>query len=358
MTIAPRGAPVTLTAYFTEYQGGPATDVTNLQLTVVSLIDESTLFNTSVINHIETGLYAYTYDVPAALPLGSYAATWSADEGSAVEIFTVVEAMAGMGVGPCDIWEPVWTCLDAINLGVTGQALQSATEVLWSLSGQQFGLCTTVLRPCRAECRDALWPAGSTLWPNIWPGQTYPMPFWWQGQWLNLTCATCTTGCSCNVVSEFKLSAPVHDIVEILIDGVLLPSTAYRLDENRIVVRTDGGEWPICNDLSKNATEVGTWSVTARYGVDVPELGKLAVGELACEFAKALSGDECNLPQPIQSLSRQGVNITYVDAQQAYGQGHIGLRFSDMFISTFNPSGLKGRSRVYDVDGSDGRRTG
>lgn len=201
-----------------------------------------------------------------------------------------------------------------------------------------------------------LWPPGSTVWPNIWPGQTYPMPVWWQGQWLNLACASCVTECSCSVVEEFVLEAPIYDIIEIKIDGVILDSTAYRVDNSRFVVRTDGGSWPLCNDLSKNDTEVGTWSVTARYGVPVPDTAAPAVGELACEFVKAILGDDCSLPQPVQSLSRQGVDITFLDPNEAFGQGRTGLRLSDLFISTFNPNGLRGRSRAYDVDGPTGRR--
>src|SRR5690349_202758 len=296
MTAFIRGTTKSFTVQFFQYDGGPLEDVTNIHLKVVSVDDGTTIIDTGTILHIGLGTYSYAYDVPVNLPLGDYIATWTSTEANAAETVTVVEALAGMGTGPCGTWPVTWTCeLTAADAAVTGTALQAASEVLWSLSGQRFGLCSTVLRPCRRGCRDTLWPAGSTLWPNVWPGQTYPMPFWWQGQWLNLTCATCTTGCSCNVVSEFVLPGDVHDIVSIIIDGVELSPSAYRLDNNRIVVRTDGGEWPICNDLSKNDTEVGTWSVTARYGEDLPELGKMAVGELACEFVKVLTDEECTI---------------------------------------------------------------
>jgi hypothetical protein len=263
------------------------------------------------------------------------------------------------GTVPCEAWDVIWPCdLTGIGPTVTGQALQAASEVLWALTGQRFGLCSQTLRPCRRECQGMLWPAGSSIWPNIAPGMTYPLPFWWNGQWLNLTCGSCTTDCSCSSVSEVTLPAPVYDIVTVKIDGVVVTG-GYRVDDNRLLVKTNGTEWPLCNDLSKNDTEVGTWSVTARFGETLPTLGKMAVGELACEFIKAIQNDDsCALPQPVQSVARQGVSITYLDANEAFAQGRVGLRIADMFISTYNPGALRQRARVYNVDGAGIRRAG
>lgn len=362
MTTIIRGQDATLQANFQDFSGGPFVDVTNLSLTIITVSDGSMVLGpTTAITHVATGIYTFVWSVPDALPLGDYVAEWSSDEAPASEILSVIDVSQSVGDGTCDTWPVIWQCdLNSIEgaAAVTGAALVAASNVLWSLSGQRFSVCTSTLRPCRRECSGGLWPIGTTLWPNSWPGQTYPTPYWWNGQWFNLTCANCTSGCSCNVVEEFLLPAPVYRIIEIKIDGVVLSPSAYRVDNNRIVVRLDGGQWPLCNDLSKNDTEVGTWSVTAQWGEDIPELGKIAVGELACEFVKAMTGGACVLPQPVQSIARQGVNITYLDPQQAFGDGRTGLRFSDLFISTYNPGGLRARSRAYDVDGPNPRRTG
>ncbi len=259
-----------------------------------------------------------------------------------------------LGTVACDVWPVTWTCeLTAAQIAVTGVALEFASNALWALSGRQFGLCTVTLRPCRRDCYGMTWPFN-----DGYAGQTYPTPYWWNGQWFNLACSGCLTDCSCSVVSEFVLPAPVYQIVNIKVDGVIVSGSSYRLDDSRIVVRTDGQTWPICNDLSKNDTATGTWSVTAQYGQPVPSSASIAVGQLACEVVKAITGDDCALPQSVQSLARQGVNLTFLDPNELFSERRTGLRFTDMFISTFNPGGLNERSRVYDIDGPNPRRTG
>jgi hypothetical protein len=158
-------------------------------------------------------------------------------------------------------------------------------------------------------------------------------------------------------VSEFLLPAPVHRIVEILIDGAPMPSGSYRLDNNRIVVRTDGGVWPFCNDLSTDDSQPGTWSVTALFGEPIPDGARLAMGQLACEIVRAAGGEDCNLPAGVTQLIRQGVTIQYPDIGSLFSQGRTGLYLVDMFLNTWNPYNLRQRSRVYNVDRPTVRRT-
>jgi len=149
----------------------------------------------------------------------------------------------------------------------------------------------------------------------------------------------------------------VASITQVKVDGVVLDSSAYRLDNANLLVRIDGQRWPFCNDLSKNDTETGTWSVTAQFGEDVPTMGQIAVGELAAQLAKALACDEdCALPQPIQQLTRQGVSVTFLDPNQLFGQGTIGLYQCDLFLATYNPDRLRNRARVFDLDTPSARR--
>ncbi|MFC8423938.1 hypothetical protein ACFUN7_24185 [Streptomyces sp. NPDC057236] len=177
------------------------------------------------------------------------------------------------------------------------------------------------------------------------------------GQWFNLTCGSCSD-CACSVVSEALLPAPVHSVVEVKVDGTPLVTGAYRVDNNRLLVRTDGGRWPRCNDLSRADTEEGTWSVTALFGEEPPEGAALAMGELACQFAKAASGEDCRLPAGVQQLVRQGVTISFPDVGELFEKGRTGLYLVDAFIATWNPNHLRSRSRVYRVDRPTVRRTG
>lgn len=257
--------------------------------------------------------------------------------------------------GPCSDWPVQWTCdVDTLNPAVTGLAVSMATETLWGLTGQRFGLCEVTLRPCRRDC------GSSSFFDDFgppWAGGSYPQPALIGGQWFNLTCGSCHGGCSCSSVAEVLLPAPVLRIVEVKIDGTPLVTGAYRVDNNRLLVRTDGGDWPRCNDLSSADTEADTWSVTAVYGEDLPDGAALAMGQLACEIAKAADGGDCKLPAGLQQLVRQGVTISYPDVGELFRQGRTGLYLVDMFVTTWNPNRLRTRSRVYSVDRPSVRRT-
>lgn len=249
-----------------------------------------------------------------------------------------------------------WTCnVATLNPAVTGLAVASATETLWALSGRRFGLCEVTLRPCRRDCYDGRFY--DDFGPPWTGARSYPQPALIGGQWFNLTCGSCSD-CACGTVSEALLPAPVHSIVEVKVDGTPLVTGAYRVDNNRLLVRTDGGRWPRCNDLTRADSEAGTWSVSARFGEVPPEGAALAMGELACEIAKAADGQDCRLPAGVQQLVRQGVTISYPDVGELFAKGRTGLYLVDMFVATWNPSGLRSRSRVYRVDQPTVRRAG
>lgn len=256
--------------------------------------------------------------------------------------------------GPCSDWPVYWTCdVSAESPALTGYAVNMATRVLWSLSGRRFGTCTTTLRPCRRTCYDSF-PWGWSQWDDTAFPAT-PWPDW--RYWFPLSCGQCMTDCSCSDVSEVVLPSPVSSIVSVKLDGTPMATGSYRVDNNRLLVRTDGQQWPVCNDLSKNDDQPGTWTVTAAYGEDVPASGRMAMGELACEIIKAGRGEDCRLPPGVTSLVRQGVSIQYPDIGQLLKDGRTGLYLTDMFLTSENPDGLKARARVYSVDRPTQRRT-
>lgn len=270
------------------------------------------------------------------------------------QILSTPSGTGDMG-GPCADWPVTWVCeLSTLNPAVTGAAVSMATETLYALTGMRFGLCSVTLRPCRSDCGDG------SFYDDFgppWTARSWPQPALIGGLWFNLTCGGCSSGCSCGSVSEVRLPAPVYDVTEVVIDGVVLAASAYRLDNNRLLVRTDGGQWPRCNDLSEDSGP-GTWSVTARYGEPLPEGAALAMGELACEIAKAADGQDCRLPPGVERLVRQDVTISYPDIGELFKQGRTGLYLVDMFVATWNPAGLRQRSRVYRVDAPTVRRAG
>lgn len=360
MTTFVSGVGGTLIAQFYQFPGGgPLQDLdANPSLSITNLDTAMSIFGPTTIGVVHAGVGTYTYPYTAPVPAGNYESIWlgasSGDPVQANEIFTIASAAAN-SAGPCEPWPVVWCGPLTLSLaGVTGDAVAAATEVLWAKSGRQFGTCNTTLRPCRKDCWGGSWPFWDT-W-NEW-GVGWPFPYQYNGQWFNLGCGGCPGSCSCTILHEVVLPMPVADIIEVKVDGVALPPSSYVVYDRRTLLRVDGQPWPLCNDLNKMDTEVGTWSVTATYGTEVPMMGKMAVGELARELAMACVDDEgCSLPQPVQQLVRQGVSLTFLDPSQVFADGKVGLYRSDLFISTFNPGGISARAQAIDVDGPRARR--
>lgn len=266
--------------------------------------------------------------------------------------------------GPCSAWTPIWTCdVSTASPAMTGYAAQAATEIVWALSGRQFGLCSVTLRPCRKSCMDTTWWStfgGTWYGESAWGlangyGYAYAGPW---GYWTDIACGQCLGSCTCTEISEVDLPSPVSSIVTVKMDGTPMVTGAYRLDNDHLLVRTDGLKWPRCNDLTKDDTQPGTWSITALYGQDVPVGGQLAVGEMACEIMRAMRGEDCRLPAGVQSIARQGVTINFPDAGEFLKEGRTGFDLTDRFLSAVNPYHLTARSRVYSVDRPAHRRTG
>jgi len=268
--------------------------------------------------------------------------------------------MTALDTGPCERW-PV-LCAD-YPVEATPEQIEEAewvaTEYLWMRSKQQYGLCSVTLRPCRKECFPA-WPwIPSSGWYDVsglsWP---FPAPALVGGQWFNIACGSCSSGCSCTSISEVQLPYPVANVTEVKVDGAVLPPSAYRVDDWRLLVRLDGQDWPRCNDLNLADTEADTWSVTAQYGTRVPHGGQLAAGQLATEIAKRCAGASgCLLPATtVQRVQRQGVTKVFFD-DRAFAGGRTGLLYVDMFLSNVNPSNT-GVATIFDIDGERARRVG
>lgn len=237
---------------------------------------------------------------------------------------------------PCG-WEatPCKDCctdaLDALEPAVKEVLSAMAVSILWSATGKQFGLCEVVLRPCRREC--------GSYWGGL------PTPARVGGEWVNLTCGTCTGGCGCSTVSEF-IAENVASIVSVNVDGEELdPLTDVLVYDNRRVVRADGGVWPACQNLSAPDGEDGTWSVTVLQGTPVPAGGETMAGILLCELAKACTGDDgCRLPKRIQSVTRQGISMNFADVWDSIGQQRTGIFEVDLWIEAARSTAHRGAS--------------
>lgn len=252
--------------------------------------------------------------------------------------------------GPCD-WPVDTTCIPDWTSYTNEQrsrAISWATFVLDALTGRQFSQCPVTVRPCGPTCRlqtnYMTYPVGAPS-PNV-PGP-WMVPYVANGTWVN--CA-CSGGCDCAPTCRVDLGIPVAEVTEVKVDGLVLDPSAYQL-VGQWLARVDSGAcWPACQDPSVPDTEAGTFSVTFRPGRALPVAGQIAAGYLAGEFVKACSGIACGLPAQVSSITRQGVDVEFVDPATVFEDGRTGIREVDLFIRAVNPNNLSRRPRVMSPD--------
>lgn len=247
---------------------------------------------------------------------------------------------------PCD-W-PVQPCgpLPEEESGEVYEELRAAaTEVLWALSGRQFGCCPVIYRPCRADC----------------VGQADPLPwggYLSDGKWYNYPCRSCGDRCSCSELCEVRLPGGVCDVTEVTVDGVALGESEYRVDDLSWLVRQGVGCWPTCQDMSKPLGEEGTWGVTYTRGTPVPAGGQRAAGQLMSELWLACENDDkCILPRRVQIFVRGGQPLIALDPMSFLKEGKTGLYFVDLWLAAVNPEARPAAARVISPDAPLGRET-
>lgn len=244
-----------------------------------------------------------------------------------------------------------WSCaFDAETLAEMradpdkGPLLERSEALAWSslasLLAFRLSLCPSLIRPCLKKCGGRTWdvsPVG---------GFGDFSPYISNGKWYN-GCG-CVTDCSCTSLCEVVMPAEVGGIAEVKVDGAVLDPTAYRVDNGNRLVRTDGGCWPSCQNMALDDTEAGTFSVSYYPGLAPNDLLRYAAGLLAAEFYLACSGKECRLPTGVTQISRAGVSMEVQTG--LFAGGSTGITEVDAIIRIYNPSALKGPSRVLSPD--------
>lgn len=261
------------------------------------------------------------------------------------------ECLCGASHMPC--WpRPDTSCCDALEptnptpeqTAQIERTLHVATEIMWRLSGKQFGGCPITVRPCRVAC-------GGQQAYGYWSGNQW-LPFIEAGVWYNSKCDRCgPSGCSCTELCEVDLPGPVAEVIQVKQDGVVIPPTGYRVDNATKLVRLGEDCWPTCQDLNQPDTEVGTMSVTYRRGSAVPQGGTWASGLLACQLMKACTEPgECVLPSNAQRIARQGVTVELTPILLKPGGFNTGIPEVDLWLQSVNPYKSTGRPQVYSID--------
>lgn len=260
----------------------------------------------------------------------------------------------------CSAWvtgDEVLDCCQAAEetVGTFGSLLDEAalvaSELLFDLSGRRWaGACLLEdVRPCHGDC-----DCGFQVLPRGHVVDPYGVYGW------STSCSG--RSCWCHDLSRVKLAGYVPDttsIVEVLIDGVIVDPSEYRVDEHKWLTRKNGGHWPSCARADLDSTEVGTFSISYEYGRPVPFAGINAAKQLACQVFLQCSdggdGGDCDLPAGAARITRQGITIERAFFQRnADGVWATGLTAVDYFLNAVNPNGIPRRA-LFISPGSRGR---
>lgn len=235
---------------------------------------------------------------------------------------------------PCN-W-PVIACgeyPETASVELINRWERAAVELLYMRTGMQFGGCPVTIRPCQ-QCSGGSYEEWPVLSDSGWSGSW--VPFLWSGAWSNLPAGCGCAGLHTCTPSEIWLPSAAASITNVKVDGAILDPSAYRVDNGNLLVRQDGERWPTSQNLGAPDDAAGTFSITYVPGPAVPVLGQVAAGALALEFVRACLGLPCRLPAGVQSITRQGVEMTLIqDDDTAW---LTGVKEADDFLNTYNPN--------------------
>jgi hypothetical protein len=246
--------------------------------------------------------------------------------------------------------------LDALTAEERAVFEEMASEYLWTATGQRFGVCDVIARPCQSGCNGARsWM--STFWgrgPYPWQGAAAAggswVPLLIAGQWYGIGCGCAGAGCSCSTErpSALRLPGPIVEVTSVKIDGVTLDPSDYTLLYDEILVRNDGTAWPTCQDLLAPSSALDTFEVAYKRGAAVPVGGQVAAGRLAAEFARAAcDSDDCALPERLQSITRQGVTASFFLSGEKWQE--TGIWIIDSWVNSITNQ-QRSRPNIRSVD--------
>lgn len=265
---------------------------------------------------------------------------------------------------PIDVDNACWDIPANVSQARIDFMQRAASDYLFLRTGRRLGpSCPVTVRPCKKSCFED-WGYGRFLNQGQYQSTGGWIPYMVNGEMRNATLCGCDTVCHCGPeLCEVRLAGPVYDIVDVKIDGLVVPSATYRVDDGQLLTRVNdlssGTEtalcWPACQDLTLREANPGTFSVTYRTGLQLSGLATLAVTELTAHLIRGCSGcgDGCSgggLRQNLASKSRQGVDLEFLDPSQVFGEGMTGIQSVDWLIQSTNPYGLGSQMRVLSPD--------
>jgi hypothetical protein len=205
-------------------------------------------------------------------------------------------------------------------------AIEIATAVLYEVTGRRWsGVESAVVRPSAVDkASKAVVPGWVPSWGSYNSGDG-----------------------ACTPTDTLDLGYfPVVSIGQVRIDGVVVPPSTYQLQEQKLLVRVDGGVWPCTQNLAASPSDPDTFAVDIVHGIDPPVAGKHCCAFYAAELAKSFCNLDCALPQRTQYMTRQGVSTILADPLNVIERGMIGLPNVDSWVRAVNPHRRRKRSMM------------
>lgn len=240
-------------------------------------------------------------------------------------------------------------CLDGLPPHARDFAVDAAALVVWAATGRRYGLCEVEVLPCNPRPALPLWEtfpvAGGRAGYDPWGAVNEQAgPVLQGGTWRN----TCGGGCRCRATCEVPLPGPVATVLDVTVDGEVVPLSAVQVHNRNLLVRTDGDCWPTCTVFD---AEVPGFVVGYELGQRIPTGIQRAFEMLTCEYAQLCAGGVCRLPGRLTSLTRQGieVQVEQVTTDQAK-RLRTGIKLVDDLIDADNPHALTTAPTVMSPD--------
>jgi hypothetical protein len=188
-----------------------------------------------------------------------------------------------------------------------------------------------------ATASDVLWSATGRRWRNVSISETvqvYGLPCVPWGGYL----ATSAVGYGYGYNTGLRGARLYRDEIP---RALRLP----RDDVTAVTAVTLNGEalddWELHGNWLARLDRFG-WhrdtDITYSYGKPRPAPGELATITLASEIGRWMAGKGCQLPQRVQSVTRQGVSFAVLDDLKFLDDGLTGIASVDMWITSVNPS--------------------
>lgn len=238
--------------------------------------------------------------------------------------------------GPCDPWTSAaevqadgWDVPDGVSPATVERMVWAASDAMFQLGGQRWpGSCDRTLRPLDCGCLCRLpWPEG-----GIVAMRAHPFGICGGGELLDAGVY------------------PVTSVHSASVDGVSLAG-AWRIHEERYIVRTDGSSWP-CAALHEQAEATPRIEVRVQFGAAPPELGRIAATALARELILAgANSDACRLDRRVRSVTREGVSMDFAlpGLAESLQGGQTGIPEVDLFVAAHNPNKLRRAARFVNL---------